>query len=145
AESHVAAFYPPNLVLYRALDVSTAYRLAMWFHYLALVATTYFYTRCLGILPWGSALAAVAFTLCGFQAIHSSHEPFYCLMPYLPLALGIAERYMATGRLVWLALLSLTLGLQCTLGHFQIQTWTGWVVIDTGIWRAGLARRPGRR
>src|SRR5439155_16023015 len=45
AESHVAALYPPNLVLYRALDVSTAYRLAMWFHYLALVATTYFYTR----------------------------------------------------------------------------------------------------
>src|SRR3954453_16597 len=30
AESHVAAFYPPNLVLYRAFDVSTAYRLAMW-------------------------------------------------------------------------------------------------------------------
>jgi hypothetical protein len=29
AESHVAAFYPPNLVLYRVLDVSTAYRLAM--------------------------------------------------------------------------------------------------------------------
>ena len=45
AESHVAAFYPPNLVLYRVLDVSTAYRLSMWLHYLALVATTYFYVR----------------------------------------------------------------------------------------------------
>ena len=51
AESHVAAFYPPNLVLYRILDVSTAYRLSMWLHYVALVATTYGYARCLGISP----------------------------------------------------------------------------------------------
>src|SRR4051812_24384865 len=49
AESHVAAFYPPNLVLYRAFDVSTAYRLSMWLHYLAGVATMYFYARCLGL------------------------------------------------------------------------------------------------
>ena len=145
AESHVAAFYPPNLVLYRVLDVPTAYRLSMWLHYLALVATTYFYARCLGILPWGGAMAAVAFTLCGFQAIHSSHEPFYCLMPYLPLALGLAERFMATGRLGWLAALPLVLGLQWTLGHFQIQTWTGGLVILTGLWRAAFDRRPWRR
>ena len=100
----------------------------MWLHYLALVATTYFYARCLGILPWGARVAALAFTFCGFQAIHSSHEPFYCLMPYLPLALGLAERFMASGRPAWLALLPLALGLQWTLGHFQIQTWTGGLV-----------------
>jgi hypothetical protein len=145
AESHVAAFYPPNLVLYRVLDVPTAYRLSMWLHYLALVATTYFYARGLGIVPWGGAMAAVTFTLCGFQAIHSSHEPFYCLMPYLPLALGLAERFLATGRLGWLAALPITLGLQWTLGHFQIQTWTGGLVILTGLWRAAVDRRPWRR
>jgi hypothetical protein len=145
AESHVAAFYPPNLVLYRFLDVATAYRLAMWVHHLALVGTTCFYARCLGLVPWGGALAALAFTLCGFQAIHSSHEPFYHLMPYLPLALGLAERYMATGRLAWLASLSLALGLQWTLGHFQIQTWTGGLVILTGLWRSAFDRRPWRR
>src|SRR5437868_4745825 len=33
AESHAAALYPPNLILYRLLDVSAAYRLSMWFHY----------------------------------------------------------------------------------------------------------------
>ena len=145
AESHVAAFYPPNLVLYRLLDVSTAYRLSMWLHYLALVVTTYFYARCLGITPWGCAMASVTFTLCGFQAIHSSHEPFYCLMPYLPLALGLTERFLATGRLGWLAALPLTLGLQWTLGHFQIQTWTGGLVILSGFWRAAFDQRPWRR
>jgi hypothetical protein len=145
AESHVAAFYPPNLVLYRILGVPTAYRLSMWLHYAALAATTYFYARALGILPWGAALGAVAFTFCGFQAIHSSHEPFYCLMPYLPLALGIAERFVATGRTAWLLALPPVLGLQWTLGHFQIQTWTGGLVILTALWRAVVDRRPWRR
>jgi len=145
AESHVAAFYPPNLVLYTALEVSTAYRLSMWLHYLALVAATYGYARCLGITPWGSALAGVSFTLCGFQTIHSSHEPFYCVMPYLPLALSIAERYLASGRNVWLAFLALCLGFQWSLGHFQIQTWTAVLVVLTGVWRAVFDGRPWRR
>jgi hypothetical protein len=145
AESHVAAFYPPNWLFYRVLDLATAYRLAMWLHYVALVGTTYFYGRCLGLVPWGAALAAVAFTLCGFQAIHSSHEPFYHLMPYLPMALGLAERYLATGRTGWLAALPMTLGLQWTLGHFQIQTWTSALVVSTGLWRAVFDQRPWRR
>jgi hypothetical protein len=145
AESHVAAFYPPNILLYRLLDVSTAYRLSMWVHYVALVATTYFLGRSLGIMSWGSALAAIAFTLCGFQTIHSSHEPFYSLMPYLPLALAITERFLATGRSVWLAMLSLALGLQWTLGHFQIQMWTSGLVVLMGLWHAASGRRHGKR
>jgi hypothetical protein len=145
AESHVAAFYPPNLLLYRFLDVPTAYRLSMWLHHLAIAAATYFYARCIEIPPWGAAMTAVSFTFCGFQAIHSSHEPFYCLMPYLPLALGMAERFMAGGRPVWLVMLPLVLGLQWTLGHFQIQTWTGGLVVLVGLWRAVVDRRPWSR
>ncbi len=145
AESHVAAFYPLNIALYGILDVPAAYRLSMWLHYVALVATTYGYARSLGLSNWGSALAGTAFTFCGFQAIHSSHEPFYCAMPYLPLALLMVERFMATGSIVWLALLSLVLGMQWTLGHFQIQTWTGGLVVLMGFWRAIFDRRPWLR
>ena len=43
AESHVAAFYPPNLLLYSSLDLSLAYRLSMWLHYVAVVGTTYLF------------------------------------------------------------------------------------------------------
>jgi hypothetical protein len=145
AESHVAAFYPPNLLLYRLLDVSTAYRFSMWVHYLALVATTYLLGRSMGVAPWGSALGAVAFTLCGFQTIHSSHEPFYHLMPYLPLALAIAERWLATGRAVWMSLLAFVLGLQWTLGHFQIQMWTSGLVVLLGVWHAAFDGKKWRR
>jgi hypothetical protein len=135
AESHVAAFYPPNLVLYRFLGLSAAYRLAMWLHYLALVAATYAYGRALRLSPWGSSLSALAFTFCGFQAIHSSHEPFYHALPFLPLALLLTEKYVATGRSVWLALLALAWGAQLTLGHFQLPMWTAGLVLLTGYWR----------
>ena len=145
AESHVAAFYPPNLLLYRVFDVRAAYRLSMWLHFMALAATTYGYARCLNVSPWGSALSGVAFSLCGFQAIHSSHEPFYCVMPYLPAALAAAERYLAGGRIAWLALLALLLGIAWTLGHFQIQAWTAGLVILTGLWRWVFDRRSWKR
>ena len=144
AESHVAAFYPPNLLLYSSLDLSLAYRLSMWLHYVAVVGTTYVFACSIGLSDWGSALAGVAFALCGFQAIHSSHEPFYRAMPYLPLALWLSERYLGNGRILWLALLALCLGVQWFLGHFQIQTWTGGLVILTAMWRAALDRRAWR-
>src|SRR5260221_14558937 len=47
AESHVAAFYPPNWLLYRLCDVRTAYRIAMWSHWVALAALTFAYARTL--------------------------------------------------------------------------------------------------
>ncbi len=140
AESHVAAFYPPNLLLYRVFDVSTAYRLSMWIHYVALVATIYLYARCLSLSAWGGALAGVAFALCGFMSTHASHEPFYCVMPYLPLALLLTELSMSTGRAIWLALLAGCLGIQWTLGHFQLQMWTGALVVVTALGRVSLDR-----
>ena len=140
AESHVAAFYPPNWLLYYAFDVSTAFRASMWLHYLALAAATYAYARRLGVLSWGAALASLAFTLCGFQAIHSSHEPLYSALPYLPLALCFADDYARGGRWRSLAALSLTIGAQLTLGHFQIALWTALLAVGLGTWRSAAAR-----
>jgi hypothetical protein len=145
AESHAAAFYPPNWLLYRVMEVGPAYRLAMWLNYLALVVATYGYGRSLGLSPQGSALAGMTLALSGFQASHSAHEPFYHALPYLPLALMIAERYMADGKVARLALLALVLAAQLTLGHFQIQMWTAGLVVLTGIWRARSAKLPWRR
>lgn len=145
AESHVAAFYPLNWVFYGLLDVALAYRLAMWLHYVAMTGTMYLYARCLNLKPWGSALAAVTFALCGFQTIHHCHEPFYHALVYLPLALVAAERYLAGGSSVWLAGLALIWGMQLALGHFQLQMWTGGLVLWTGLWRAWFGGRSWRR
>jgi hypothetical protein len=151
AESHVAAFYPLNWLLYRVWSVATAYAASLWLHFALAPVTTFLYARALGISRSGSALAAVSFGLCGFQAVHVVHEPFYHAMPYLPLCLLLADRYAASGRLPWLAGLALAWGTQLLLGHFQIQAWTGGLVLVAGGWRAfwggangGLAARLGR-
>ncbi len=144
AESHVAAFYPPNWLIYRLWRVGTAYRLSFWLHFAAIAAATYAYGRTLGIGPAGSAMAAVGFALCGFQAVHSAHEPFYHVMPFLPLCLLLADRYAATGRMAWLAGLAMAWGAQVTLGHFQIQMWTAGLVLLTGAWRV-LGSSTGHR
>ena len=91
--------------------------------------------RTLRIGPAGSAMVALAFALCGFQAVHVVHEPFYHAIPYLPLCLLLADRYAATGRPAWLAGLALAWGTQVTLGHFQIQMWTAGLVLLAGAWR----------
>ncbi len=135
AESHVAAFYPLNWLIYRLWDVGTAYRLSLWLHSVAIAAATFAYARNLRIGPAGSSMAAVGFALCGFQAVHAVHEPFYHLMPYLPLCLLLADRYAATGRPAWLAGLAMAWGTQVTLGHFQIQMWTAGLVLLAGAWR----------
>jgi hypothetical protein len=149
AESHVAAFYPPNWLFYRIWEVGTAYCITLWVHFVALVVTTYAYARTLGISSAGAAVAAVCFALCGFQAAHTIHEPFYHLMPYLPMCLLLADRYGTTGRAGWLGALALTWGIQIALGHFQIQMWTAVLVLLTGGWRAltrtsTAARKPVR-
>ena len=142
AESHAAAFYPPNWVLYRVLDVPIAYRLSLWLHFIALAAATYAYARGLGLSPPGSASAAIGFSLCGFQAVHSVHEPFYTLMPYVPLCLLLGDRFVTTGKELWLALLALSWGVQLTIGHFQIQMWTAVLVLVTGGWRVLVEGLP---
>ena len=55
AESHVAAFYPANWLLYRLFDVRTAYRIAMWSHWVALFVITFAYARTLRLSKSGSA------------------------------------------------------------------------------------------
>ena len=145
AESHVAAFYPPNWVFYRVLDVPIAWRLSQWLHCLALAAATYAYARESGLTPWGCTTAAIGFSLCGFQAIHASHEPFFTLMPYMPLCLLLGDWFVTTGQFRWLALLALAWGAQLTIGHFQIQMWTAGLVLVTGAWRVLRRRLPATR
>ena len=145
AESHVGAFYPPNWPLYRFLSVSAAYRLSMWLHCFAIAAATFAYSRQIGNTPWGSALAALAFPFCGFLTIHSSHEWAYQNLAYLPICLLASDRYAQSGKLGWLAGLALLWGIQITLGHFQVQMWTGGLALGLGIWRVAADRQPWSR
>ncbi|WP_337173197.1 hypothetical protein [Paludisphaera sp.] len=145
AESHAAAFYPPNQLLYRALPVPIAYRLSMLAHYLLMAGGTFAYGRSLGLSPPGAGLAALSFTFCGFQSIHSSHEWAYHALAYLPLCLLAAGRIMAGGGLGWVAALGLAFGVQLTVGHFQAQSWTAGLVVASASWMVVESPRLARR
>jgi len=136
AESHAAAFYPPNLLIYGVFPVSIGYRLSMFLHYLLMAGATFAYARRLDLSSRGAGLAAVCFCLCGFQSIHSSHEWSYHALAYLPLCLLFAEWFMAKGNFLAIALLAMAFGAQLSVGHFQVQSWTAGLVVLTGLWRA---------
>jgi len=140
AESHAAAFYPLNALAYSMMPVPVAYRMLMFFHYLLLVGATFAYARRLEIGPAGSAVSALAFGFCGFQSIHSSHEVFYHALAFLPVCLYLAEWFLDEGRPSTLAWLAVVYGLQLSLGHFQIQSWTAGLVAFSGL--ARLVRSP---
>jgi hypothetical protein len=123
AESHAAALYPPNWLLYRHLDVDTAYAWAMWAHQVALAAAVALYARRLGIGSAGASLASLGVAFCGFLSIHSSHEWAYHGLFYAVLALLAADGVATTGRLAWAAGLGLASGMGWLVGHFQMQAW----------------------
>ena len=145
AESHIAAFYPPNRLFYRVLDVPTAARFSLWVHALLLVSTTFLYARFLKISPTGSAFAGVVFALCGYFSAHVIHEPHVHVLSYMPLILWLAERYLAAGGFARIAGLALVVGVQLTLGQFQFQMLTLGLVVFLTLWRVSFDRLPARR
>ncbi|MDR3636053.1 MAG: hypothetical protein P4L84_19780 [Isosphaeraceae bacterium] len=145
AESHLAAFYPVNLVAYGLFDVETAYRGIMWLSFVALALATFAYARDLGQSAWGAAVAGLSFSLGCFAAAHAVHEPLYNALPYLPLALLAAHCYARGGNAGWLAALALILGIQVLVGHFHIQALTCVLVFVLGAWTVLAEGRPRRR
>jgi hypothetical protein len=123
AESHAAALYPPNWVLYRALAVDDAYAVAMWGHTVGLAVVVAAYARRLGMGAGGAALASLAVSLSGFLSIHASHEWAYHGLFYGVLTLWAADGVATSGRLVWVAAVALASGMGWLVGHFQIQAW----------------------
>ena len=138
----MAAFYPPNLVLYRVFDVPVAYRLSMWLHHVGAGRGNV----CLRSLHRAFHLGKrrgrrVVYAL---RVSDDSFEPRTILLHHaLPPADARNHRALHDGRagdlagIVW----RFALGFQWTLGHFQIQMWTSGLVVLTGLWRAGFSSR----
>ena len=93
AESQTGVFYPPNLILYRLLELQTAYNASHLLHYVAAFLLMWRLSRELGLAPIGALLAALVYVygwfpprLCWEWAIVGG-----C---YLPGVLLFAERFL---------------------------------------------------
>ena len=144
SESHVAAFYPPNLVAYRLLrrvdglpPLDVAARSRAGRNDLRLRPS--YRPDALGKRPGCALVFALRFPgdPCDARAI---------LLPdaVSPAGPPAGRRLHRLGPLGLARGLALTLGTQWTLGHFQIQSWTNGLVLLTGLWRVAADRRPWR-
>lgn len=127
-ESQTGALYPSNILLYQMFNVNTAYNVSQIAHYVLTfgAAAWFFSVRRLGFVA--ALFGAGVYTYAWFP-------PRICLEwailggPYLPLGLGLIERYLTTARHRYLAMLTLALALHLLAGHYNLAfiecvTWT---------------------
>ena len=146
AESQMGVFYPVHVILYRWLNTETAYVLSLVLHTLWGGLGAYWAARKLDISPPGSALAALAWSACGFFLIHLAHQWGYTTGCWMPWAWGLTWCCLrSTGGLQRIApfLLSLVLVLQILPGHFQLAFMTQVVIVLIVGWSA-VERFGGR-
>ncbi len=150
AESQMGVYYPPHAMLYRLLEVETAYVSLLVGHTLLGALGVYWWGRRLEISPVGSTLAALAWSMSGFFVIHLAHPWGYTTGCWAPWALGIAWT-MLTGpgsraNLGRASLLTLVLVLQVLPGHFQLAFQTQFLIALMAIWMLGdgFLTRVGR-
>lgn len=119
AESQTGAFYPPHLLLYSTLDVTTAYNLNQLLHYVLTFHFVWLYAREVGVKAPGAILAALVYTYGWFP-------PRLCLEwaiiggLYLPLQLWLVERFLKTGHWRYPIWMSVAGGTQLLAGHFNL-------------------------
>ena len=146
AESQMGVFYPAHVVLYRWLDTETAYVVSLVLHTLWGGLGTFWASRRLSISPAGSALAALAWSTCGFFLIHLAHQWGYTTGCWMPWVWGLTWCCLSSSGVFRTAapfVLSVVLVLQVLPGHFQLAFMTQCGVILIVAWSA-VERWGGR-
>ncbi|REK21401.1 MAG: hypothetical protein DWQ45_00600 [Planctomycetota bacterium] len=119
AESQTGVFYPPNLLLYRVLDVNTAYNASQLGHYVLAVLFTWLLGRRMGLSGLSSLLTTIVF-------VYGWCAPRICLEwailggVFLPFTLWCAESFLQTAKRRYPAALATGLGLHLLAGHYNL-------------------------
>ncbi len=118
-ESQTGSLYPPNLLLYRLLDVNAAYNVSQLLHLvLAFVGMTLF-SRRLGLNGPGSILASVVYVF-GWLPPRMCLEGAPIGAAYLPWELLCIESWLQSGRFRWLTPLPWLIGCHLLAGHYNL-------------------------
>jgi hypothetical protein len=118
-ESQTGVFYPFNAVLYRFLSVNSAYNWNHLLHYVLAFVFTWLYARAIGLSPWSSGLAALAFVYAWFPS-RCCWEWAIVGGAWMPAAFWCAEQFLNTLRGRYLIGLTAVLTLQLLAGHFNL-------------------------
>jgi hypothetical protein len=145
AESQTGALYPLNLVLYRCLDLNTAYNTSVLMHYCLAFVGCWLLARRFDLTPLAAVLAALVYTY-GWFPPRISLEWAIVGGAWLPVAVWCVESFVQQSMRRWLVMLSVTLALQLLAGHFLIAFLTQLLIVvyvPFRLWFAG-GTRSGR-
>lgn len=114
-------FYPTSL-LYLVMPLYRAIGWTFVLHTFLSAALGYFAGRSFRLGRWASAVTGASFMFGGYllSTLYGGHDGRMFAMVLIPLAFGLLERGMRSGRAVWFLLLGLTVGAQIFTPHVQV-------------------------
>lgn len=119
AESQTGVFYPPNLVLYRLLELEAAYRASLVGHYVLLFIAAGLWLRRTGASVPASCVGASCLTL-GWFVPRTCVEWAYVTGAWVPVVLwGVEDAHRGRPRRGWSVALA-ALVMQLLAGHFKL-------------------------
>ena len=142
-ESQTGAAYPFHLVLYRCLDLNTAYNIEHLLHYVICFVATSLFAKRLGLTEAGACLSALVFTY-GWFPPRACLEWAILTGAWLPVALWCVESFLQTRWWRYAIGLSVTLGLQLLAGHYHLAFITQLLVATYTCWRLWVEQRQRR-
>ncbi|MEP3477958.1 MAG: hypothetical protein ABJZ55_01805 [Fuerstiella sp.] len=119
AESQAAVFYPTTQILYRLVDIHSAYHCNLLLHYWLAFIFSWRLLRCYRIGMWPALFGAMIFIYGWFPA-RVSLEWSIIGGVYFPLCLWQTEEFIRRPSARRISLLSICLGLHLLAGHFAL-------------------------
>jgi hypothetical protein len=119
AESQAGVFYPTNQVLYRLLDIHSAYHVSILLHYAAAFVFAWRFCRSQQLSATSALLAAMVFVY-GWFPVRVSLEWSIIGGVWFPFCLWMTERFLQKPNRQRLACLSLSLATHLLAGHFTL-------------------------
>lgn len=144
AESQAGVFYPPHQILYRLLDVNTAYNWGIVGHYCLAFIFTWRFARCQNLKNSGALLAALIFVYGWFPA-RISHEWSIVGGLWFPLTLWLLDRLLERPSRRTFVILALCLATHLLAGHFTLAFINQLTLVAYGFLKTAAAKTGRRR
>ena len=119
AESQAGVFYPTNQILYRLLEIHSAYHSSILLHYAAAFVFAWRFCRSQQLSAPSALLAAMVFVY-GWFPVRVSLEWSIIGGVWLPFCLWMTERFLQKPNRRRLACLALSLAVHLLAGHFTL-------------------------
>jgi hypothetical protein len=119
AESQAGIFYPSNQLLYRLVEINTAYSFSVLLHYAAAFLMTWRFGRSQSLSNLSAFFAAIIFVY-GWFPVRVSLEWSIIGGVWFPLCLWMVERLLEKPSPWRWTLLAMSLGVHLLAGHFAL-------------------------